>query len=599
MEKYELKFRGTFVMRFISDGVEVEKDDVLKERWIYPCIYGEERVEKPGLCLFKNISEACKLLNRHIENMSKIALHTDVDMDGIGTTYIMKSFLSTCGIKQPILVINKDKVHGIQEKHAQYFKSNPIGLMIITDSSCNELDIIKKFTCDVIVIDHHEVLNEELCGTCYDGQHKFVVVNNTLDNDRIDVDKVWLRSRNCVAFESIFEYKGDSRMSCGLVVYELLRVYCECFGNPMLLENLMLYQWVGVTLFTDAIDLISERNQWYIEKTVHNLDLEATLRVTMHEINKYKALIDKSYINYSLAPLVNKAIRAGDSIVALNIVINYPSRIMELSVYNKMQTEAINKVVYSNYDDIRKILDYYIDKGYEEDVIVKELTAKGYDMTLKPKVYNTEYIMEDITNKGVSHNYTGVIAGRLAGDHGLNTVCYMNNGGVVKGSFRGRQKGTDYRGYFHRYGQVTGQDGQDGSVYAQGHKTAFGFECSLEQLTDIMHSINSIESPDDDRDYFSAGDMPVEEYGKYHIVSMDEFKKAGYLFKVGEGNARVTDADAVYIKVCAKDVTLKSIKGKLYLYDVFGLECKAFQELHGDYFRMYLEFTNELNFYIK
>ena len=57
--------------------------------------------------------------------------------------------------------------------------------------------------------------------------------------------------------------------------------------------------------------------------------------------------------------------------------------------------------------------------------------------------------------------------------------------------------------------------------------------------------------------------------------------------------------DEVNIKVSARDVVLKEIRGKLFLYDVLGLECKAFKQLSGEYFKVYLEYTNELSAYIK
>ena len=47
------------------------------------------------------------------------------------------------------------------------------------------------------------------------------------------------------------------------------------------------------------------------------------------------------------------------------------------------------------------------------------------------------------------------------------------------------------------------------------------------------------------------------------------------------------------------DEYLKDNKGKLYIYDVLGMECKAFSILKGEYFDIYAEYTNEINMYIR
>ena len=212
-------------MQFIHEGSVIDiKDDVLLRKWKEPYITGDVQPRKPDLCVFNNSVEALKLLNKHIMNKSRIGFHTDVDVDGIGSTYIFNKFVNSQNIRAAAVIINKDKVHGIQQKHADFFNTNNIiDLLIITDSSTNEIDIIKQFKCDILVVDHHECLHEELHGRCNDGIHEFVVVNNTLKNNKFEQDLEWLRSRNSESFKNTDIFLGESRMSCGLVVYELLR----------------------------------------------------------------------------------------------------------------------------------------------------------------------------------------------------------------------------------------------------------------------------------------------------------------------------------------------------------------------------------------
>ena len=556
-------------MGIIHNGQEIPNElNILQEKWKLKSVWGEKKPEIPSMCIFNNISEALDMLHKHIMLNSLMCFHTDVDVDGIGTTYIFKKSLENLGSNNHILLINKDKIHGIQQKHVDYFNNKRLDLMIITDSSCNEIDIIKQFNCDVLVIDHHELLHDDLCGTCNDGVHKYVIVNNTISNSNQERDNLWLRSKNISAFENIEPYIGNSDMSCGLVVYELLRVYCECFANPKLLENMLLFQWVGVTLFTDVINTLNDRNQWYLDKTVFNMDTEASIRIMMQNINKFKASLDKSYIQYSFAPLINKTIRAGESSKALSTVINSPGNVTELSLYNELQQSAVDKVINVEY--------------IEPETGIRRIAKR---------TFNQKNIVLDISKLGISPNYSGVIASRLAGDNSKNTAVYiMTETGLCKGSFRGKYKDVDYRKYFADYSN---------DIYAQGHPGAFGFELTQEQLDSIMNTLYTIEPDEDKKPWLTLGNMKPEEYGIYHINSLDEFKRQGYIWMIATGNAKVTSRDEIVIRVKASDVVLKSTVGKLFIYDVLGMECKAFKPLSGEYFNVYIEYTNEISMYIR
>lgn len=555
-------------MSIIHNGQQIPEDfNILLEKWKYKTVFGEEKAEKPSYCVFNNTSKALEMLNKHIFNNSKMVLDTDVDVDGVGTTYIMKKALNSLGATNQMLLINQEKVHGIQQKHVDYFNKNKIDLLIITDSSSNEIELIKQFNCDVLCIDHHELLHRDLDGKCLDGVHEYVIVNNTIDNINQKVDNLWLQSKNISAFKNLEEYKGCPDMSCGLVVYELLRLYCECFANPKLIENLMLYQWAGITLFTDAICTLNNRNQWYLDNTVFSQNTEASLKIMMNTINKFKASLDKSYIQYSFAPLINKAIRAGKSSDAADKVINHPGNIMDLQCYNEMQTEAIDKAT---------------------KVQVRDQFG---NITVGPRLFNTETIMLDISKLGIHPNYAGVIASRLCGDNNKNAAVFIRlEDGTCKGSFRGKYGFADYRKYFADYSD---------DIYAQGHPPAFGFKLREEQLTEIMNNIKNIEPSGDVKPFITLGNMTADEYGEYHITDINEFKRLGYIWKIATGNSKVASNDEIVIVVKACDVVLKTIKGKLFYYDVLGLECKAFNRLSGNYFDIYIEYTNEINMYIR
>lgn len=519
--------------------------DAIYNKWKSHVVTGEVQVGKPGLIAFNNAVRALELLNHHISSGSRIAIHCDVDMDGIGSGYIFKRFLSQLTGARVTCAINKDRVHGIQPKYVEYFTNNPVDLLVILDSSSNEIKTIENMPCDVLIIDHHEV---EYKSSCYSGntaKGRWLLVNNTLDGQNIDEVNIRFPS---ICLQELF--KAESRMSCGEVVYEFLRLYEKAFGTGDLLDNMMLYQWAGVTLFTDSISLLTERNQWYIEKTVYSSSLEPTLRALLGNLNPFKFRLDKSFINYTLAPTINRTIRAGASGQALDIVMNRPKDIQELQVYREVQDRAISVGA--------------------SDIVESET-----------------YILRDLSSTGISQNYCGVIAGKLSDTYKKNVAVYTIDGeGNACGSFRGREAQTKYKDAFHSSG-----------VWAQGHQAAFGFRGTVDKLKGAIENLPSIEQGAETCEYLTAGD--ISEPSTYHIDDFDDFKKSGGLLRMGIGNSRVAGNEQIMIAVNSKEATLMESKGKLWKYNIFGLPCKAFSEIEGPTVHIYPEYSNNLEFYIK
>lgn len=527
--------------------------EALYDKWGSKVVTGEETVKMPPMLVFYNTVEALEMLNRHIKNKSRIVVHCDVDMDGIGCGYIVKRFLSQLTSEMQSYVINKEKEHGVKERHIDFFNQNKPDLAIIVDSSSNELEVFKQFNCDILVIDHHEISHSELSGKTNDGEHSFIIVNNMIDNLDIGGINEWLRIKNPSTSITIQPYIADSRMSCGLVVYELLRVYSEAYMTGPILENTMLYQWVGVTLFTDAIQLTPDRNQWYIMNTVHSMDTEPTLKTLIHSLNRYNITLSKSNINYSLAPTINKAIRAGASGEALKTVLNQPSNISELAEYKVAQEHAI------------------------------EIGTQGI-------VEMGSYVTKDITNLGILPSYCGVIASKLCDEHGKNTVVYRVIDGVAQGSFRGRLKDTDYRKIFDEYSPTSS---------GEGHKQAFGFKASVEELPDIMNKLTTVEQGYNTQSYLTAGNIHDSLKGKYHIDDIEAFKKAGGIMLLSVGNSKVSSEEQIMISVPSSLASLVEKNGKLFYYNVLGLKCKAFKEIEPGMVNIYAEYSNTIDLFIK
>lgn len=505
-------------------------------------VVGDKKPEKPQMISLINSDIAIKKIKEHIDKGSKIAIHCDVDVDGIGSGYILGKFLGTQTNSNIYYVINKEKEHGIQVKHAEYFNNTNIGLVIIVDSSSNDLDIVKKFNKDVIVIDHHQItIEDQLVGKTTSGKD-YIVVNNTISNKNgIKVNDVELAG-----------YDADDRMSCGLVVYEVLRIYSEVYKVGNILENMRLYQWVGVTLFTDSILLNTPRNQWYIEKTIYGNETETTLLKILNALNPYKASLDKSYINYTMAPVINKAIRAGHTSEALSAVVYNPSIIEDLKKYKQVQSDII------------------------------EMSEKFIEV-------RDGYIKVDLTNSEIHNNYTGVIAGNACNKYERMAIAYKISDGMAKGSFRGNNMGMDYRGLVDKQEWASGM----------GHKQAFGFECREDKIDELMELLSKEDMQSSKEYLITAGELNNINPGKYKITDMDNFKKMGGIWKLGIGNSKLSSHEQVMITVSAQDARLVEVKGKVYMYDVLGIICKAFEPISKNILNIYVENSRQIDCYIK
>ena len=163
--------------------------NVFDYAWNSDIVTGKRKADKPDLITFANTHLFVYLLNNAIERKESVMIHCDVDVDGIGTGYILGRFIEAAGGLKPSYIINKSKEHGINEKHVNYFKNNKIDLLIIVDSGSNDIEYIKNMNCNVLVIDHHEVEHSDLKGITNDGKHSYAIINNTIQCFNFDVIK--------------------------------------------------------------------------------------------------------------------------------------------------------------------------------------------------------------------------------------------------------------------------------------------------------------------------------------------------------------------------------------------------------------------------
>lgn len=519
-------------------------ENILLERWNNEVVLGIKKAEKPPLIPFINCDTALDMLDKHLNNRSSTLIHCDVDGDGIGSGKILIKTLGALGFNTRMCraAINRERTHGITHKIVDVVKNNKIQFLIVLDSSTNELDIIKQIPCDVLVIDHHEVNHTELTGNTANG--RYCVVNNTVSNSEYNREKLG----------ELGEYTADDRMSCGLVVYEFLRLYFKWINQPdTILTNTNIHQWAAVTLLTDSIPLLCNRNQWYLEQTFYVDEMETTLAELLHRLNRYKPHISKSFINFELAPLLNKAIRAGQSSLALETVLYCPDKIGDLRQYGEIQ-------------------------------------AKNIEAGEKLACITENCITIDTSGTDISGWYHGVIASRMSGEYKRNCVCYHIVDGIAVGSFRGKCEGVDYRDFFNQFSP---------EIFAEGHKAAFGIKVPVHYLKDIMQGLCDIEPKTLDKPFLTAGNMPLGLQGVHHYYDLTEFKRQGLLLQLAVANSKLANSEVLPIITTRDNAHLERRRGKLFEYKVCGIACKAFEEMTENIVSIYVEYNREVEAYLR
>ena len=81
-------------------------------------------------------------------------------------------------------------------------------------------------------------------------------------------------------------------------------------------------------------------------------------------------------------------------------------------------------------------------------------------------------------------------------------------------------------------------------------------------------------------------------------------KRQGGILKLAIGNSKVASDEQIYISTYGKYAKLTENRGKLYIYNILGLTCKAFSEIKDitdkdGFVRIYVEFGNSIELYLK
>ena len=113
---------------------------------------------------FNKIDEAVELVKKHVKNNSKIIIYGDYDADGICSTSIISKMLLYENFKADYFIPSRYlDGYGINNEQAKDIINKGYNLVICVDngvSAFEPIKLLKDNNIDVLVLDHHEILDE-------------------------------------------------------------------------------------------------------------------------------------------------------------------------------------------------------------------------------------------------------------------------------------------------------------------------------------------------------------------------------------------------------------------------------------------------------
>jgi len=140
-------------------------DQIRENRKINDSFIHSSMNDIPDASLLKDIDIAAYRIIEAVHQKEKIIIFGHDDVDGITSTYILYDFLEKLGSQNHFYYIPNRLIdnHGIQQNFINKIREEKFNLVITVDGGVSCKDAIAEimgFGCDVIVTDHHIVLDD-------------------------------------------------------------------------------------------------------------------------------------------------------------------------------------------------------------------------------------------------------------------------------------------------------------------------------------------------------------------------------------------------------------------------------------------------------
>jgi len=378
----ELKICDTLSKVFINRGIKSKKE---AQDFFLPTL---EKLPNPFL--MEGVKKSVSRIIEAINSKEKIVVYGDFDCDGITSTAILYSFLSSLGCN--IKSYNPDRLeegYGINIESINQLAADGYSLFITTDCGISENEVItksKNLEVDFIITDHHTIPTVL--------PDAFSIINPKLSNCEYPYKDICAAG---VIFNLIVAIRSGLREDG----------FFDDIAEPNLARYLDL---VSIGTIADSMP-ITGVNRIFVSNGL--LEIKNTTRKGLkHLISKNKDRFSVRDVSFDIAPKINAAGRVGKASNAVNLLVSDDDD----------EIEKLAAIIQSNNQIRQQIQEQFFS---EADQIAKEKFLKN------PKKSSLVLYSKD-WHPGV----LGIIASRIVKQYGVPCAILSSKNSVAKGSLR-------------------------------------------------------------------------------------------------------------------------------------------------------------------
>lgn len=334
-----------------------------------------------------DMDKACERINQALDNGEKITVFGDYDADGVTSTALLYSYLSSQGANVDYYIPDRaGEGYGMNCEAIDLLAQRGTRLIITVDngiSAIEEVDYAKTLGIDTVVTDHHKVGEELPCAVA------------VVDPHRED------------SFCEFSEWAGVG------VAFKLISALNESEGYDLL------EQYADIIALGTVADIVSLKGEnriivrsgvAFVNLAMENGTLRKGIKALLDESGSTGPL-DASSLAFRIGPRINAAGRMGSAERALRLILTNDddeagSLAEEISLANAQRQEIESRITESAVEIIEKNPDI----KYRRVIVVS-----GKDW-----------------HQGV----IGIVASRLVEKYGKPCIVISENDGVAKGSGR-------------------------------------------------------------------------------------------------------------------------------------------------------------------
>ncbi|MBE6799688.1 MAG: single-stranded-DNA-specific exonuclease RecJ [Ruminococcaceae bacterium] len=334
-----------------------------------------------------DMEKAVERVNKALENGERITVFGDYDCDGVTSTALLYSYLSSRGANVDYYIPDRSaEGYGMNLGAIDLLKSRGTNIIITVDngiSAVEEVAFAKTLGIDVVVTDHHRV-GEVLPDA--------VAVVDPHREDSLCEFSDWAGVG--VAFKFISALDNSEG-------YELLEQYGDI---------------VALGTVADIVSLKGE-NRIIVRSGIAFMNAaleEGSLRCGLKALldaSGSSGVLDSSSVAYRIAPRVNAAGRMGSAERALKLILS------------------------ENRAEAKEIAEEISDLNAERQATETQITASAVEyIEANPEIKNKRVIV--VEGEDWHQGVIGIVASRLVEKYGKPCIVISKNGDVAKGSGR-------------------------------------------------------------------------------------------------------------------------------------------------------------------